>query len=114
MDTIVTAITSGFVELVNGVLDTLGPGLALAFVVALFAWAGVEHLTPSNFSMRSKTLSALLFGLVLMLLVHFGGVYRYENAGAAVVYGLLGGLAALPFHTYIAKRFLKPLLASKE
>lgn len=113
METIISAVTSGIVELINGVLATMGKGLTLAFVVALASWFGVEHLTPSNLSRRTNTLFALLFGMVLMILVHFS-VSKFENVGAAVVYGLLGGLLALPFHHLIAKRFMKPFLAVKE
>lgn len=113
METIIQAITSGIIDLINGVLDTMGKGLTLSFVVALASWSGVEHLTPPTLNRRENTLCALLFGLVLTVLVHFG-ISRYANVGAAVIYGLLGGLWALPFHTLIAKRFMKPFLASKE
>lgn len=113
MEQIISAITSGLVALVDGVLNTLGKGLAVAFVIALPSWFGVEHLTPPSWGRRTNTLAALLFGMLLTLAVHFW-VSPYANAGAAVVYGLLGGLLALPFHHLIAKRFMKPFLASKE
>lgn len=113
METIVAAITSGIVELVNGVLATMGKGLTLSFVVALASWFGVEHMTPSNLSRKSNTVAAVIFGVVLTVLVHYG-VSPYANVGAAAVYGLLGGLLALPFHHMIAKRFMKPFLAVKE
>ena len=114
MENLISAITSSLIQVINDTFGVLGKGLGVAFFICILTWYGVENFTPATWPRRTNALAALLIGMVLTLSVHLTHVMSYGDAGAAVVYGLLGGLAAVPFHDLIAKRFLKPFLASKE